>query len=60
VKPAVRLFKPGAKGQPIDDAPGVYEAPEVEGTHWPQVGLTLLMETVAVGLGFGICALLGH
>jgi hypothetical protein len=54
VKAAIDLLKPGADTAPIGDAPGVYAAPEVKGIYWPQVGLTLLLGSAAVAIGFGI------
>jgi hypothetical protein len=60
MKAALDLIKPGAKGAPIGDAPGVYEAPEVRGVYWPQVGLTLLAGSVAVALGSILYELLGR
>jgi hypothetical protein len=56
---ALALLKPGPRGAPIGDAPGVYEAPEVRGTYWPQLALTLLAGSVAVLLGFVLYAVLG-
>jgi hypothetical protein len=54
VKAAINLLKPGGDSAPVGDAPGVYSAPEVRGIYWPQVGLTVLLGSVAVAIGFGI------
>jgi hypothetical protein len=54
VQAAINMFKPRGDAAPIGDAPGVYDAPEVTGIYWPQVGLTLLLGSVAVAIGFGI------
>lgn len=51
VAAALNFFKPGAKKVPIGDAPGVYDAPEVGGIYWPQVGLTVALGSVAVIVG---------
>lgn len=54
--------KPGAnvmaflKSKPLTDTiadkPGVYEAPEKGGTDWLQVGLTLVLGTIALVIGY--------
>jgi hypothetical protein len=49
---AKKLLVPGAKMDPIGDKPGVYEAPETPKTHWPQVGLTVAIGTVALAIGY--------
>ncbi len=54
VAAAITLFKPGANKTPIGDAPGVYDAPEVPGIYWPQVGLTVALGSVAVAIGMVI------
>lgn len=54
----IDLLKPGAKTTPIGDAPGVYEAPEVPGIYWPQVGLTVAVGSLAVVLGMIVFELL--
>lgn len=54
VAAAINFLKPGASTTPIGDAPGVYDAPEVPGIYWPQVGLTLAIGSVAVALGMVI------
>lgn len=54
MKSALGLLKPGGDHTPIGDAPGVYTAPEVEGIYWPQVGITLLLGSAAVAIGFVI------
>jgi hypothetical protein len=51
---ALNILKPGAQTEPIGDAPGVYDAPEVGGIYWPQVGLTVLLGSAAVAVGFVI------
>jgi len=48
-----------SRGGPPDDAPGVYTAPEVKGIYWPQVGITLLLGSAAVALGFAIFEIFG-
>ena len=53
---ALSLIKPGGDHAPIGDAPGVYSAPEVKGVYWPQVGLTLLLGTISLLLGFAVFA----
>jgi hypothetical protein len=58
-KAALEMLKPGARGAPVGDAPGVYEAPEVRSVYWPQVALTLVAGSVAVLLGFALYAALG-
>jgi hypothetical protein len=50
-KAAVNLFKPGRAAEPIGDAPGVYDAPEVPGIYWPQVALTAALGSAAVVVG---------
>jgi hypothetical protein len=45
------LLLPRAMVDPIGAEPGVYDAPEVPGIHWPQVGLTVLLGSVAVLIG---------
>jgi len=51
IKAAVSFLKPGAMVDPIGEEPGVYDAPEVPGVHWPQVGLTVLLGSAAVLIG---------
>jgi hypothetical protein len=51
-KNVIAILKPGAKTDTIGDKPGVYEAPEKPGTHWPQVFLTLGLGTLALLVGY--------
>jgi hypothetical protein len=51
---ALARLKPGPQSAPVGEAPGVYEAPEIRGVYWPQVGLTLLAGGVAVAVGFAL------
>lgn len=57
VSAAIKFIKPGANTSPIGDAPGVYEAPEVPGIYWPQVGLTVAIGTTAVLIGMVLYAI---
>jgi hypothetical protein len=50
-KAAMNLFKPGRATDPIGEAPGVYDAPEVPGIYWPQVALTAALGSAAVVVG---------
>ena len=54
VKAAINMLKPGANVAPIGVEPGVYDAPEVPGIHWPQVGLTVLLGSAAVAIGVAL------
>jgi hypothetical protein len=58
VQAALKLFKPGAGAAAIGDAPGVYDAPEVTGIHWPQVALTAALGTAAAAIGMLIYEIL--
>jgi hypothetical protein len=50
---AATLLKPwAAVTDTIGDAPGVYEAPELPGIHWPQVLLTLALGAAALLIGW--------
>jgi len=50
---AMSLLKPQAAAtDTIGNTPGVYEAPERPGIHWPQVLLTLALGTVALIVGW--------
>ncbi|MFT3775709.1 MAG: hypothetical protein QM820_60960 [Minicystis sp.] len=51
---AIKKLIAGRAYTPIGDAPGVYDAPEVPGIYWPQVGVTALVGTVAAALGIAI------
>lgn len=51
-KKVVQFLKPGPKTDTIGDKPGVYEAPEQPGIHWPQVLLTVALGTIAVAVGY--------
>ena len=53
-KPCHKLLRPGARVSPIGEAPGVYDAPEVSGIDWPQVGLTVLLRSAAVAIGVAL------
>lgn len=53
-KKVLNILKPGALTDTIGDKPGVYEAPEQPGIHWPQVLLTVFLGTVAVFVGYFI------
>lgn len=53
-KNMLRMLKPGAQTDTIGDKPGVYEAPEEPGIHWPQVLLTVALGTLAVIVGYFI------
>jgi hypothetical protein len=48
---AKNLLVPRRAAEPIGDAPGVYDAPEVPGIYWPQVALTAALGTAAVVIG---------
>lgn len=52
VKNVINILNPKAQTDTIRDDPGVYEAPEEGGIHWPQVLLTVLLGTVAVIVGY--------
>ena len=51
-KKLVAFLKPGAMTDTIGEKPGVYEAPEQPGIHWPQVLLTVALGLVAVAVGY--------
>ncbi|MBK8251301.1 MAG: hypothetical protein IPK82_01365 [Polyangiaceae bacterium] len=51
-KNLLAALKPGAKTDTIGGKPGVYEAPEEPGIHWPQVLLTLLLGSIALAIGY--------
>jgi hypothetical protein len=51
VKAAAGFLVPSLVSDPIGDAPGVYDAPEVPGIYWPQVALTAALGTAAVMIG---------
>jgi hypothetical protein len=51
-KNVIQFLKPGALTDTIGDKPGVYEAPEEPGIHWPQVLLTVFLGTLAVAVGW--------
>ncbi len=53
-KNVLAILKPGARTDTVGDKPGVYEAPEEPGIHWPQVLLTVLLGTLAVAVGYFI------
>lgn len=53
-KKVIHILKPGAQTDTIGDKPGVYEAPEEPGIHWPQVLLTVFLGTLAVAVGYFI------
>jgi len=53
-KKVVEFLKSGPKTGTIGDKPGVYEAPEKPGVHWPQVFLTVALGTIAVIVGYFI------
>ena len=59
-KAALGFIKPGAATEPIGDAPGVYDAPEVKGIYWPQVLLTLALGTTALAIGYVIVELIAR
>lgn len=51
-KKVIAFLKAKAQTDTIGDKPGVYEAPERPGTHWPQVLLTVALGLLAVAVGY--------
>jgi hypothetical protein len=51
-KNVLAILKPGAQTDTIGDKPGVYDAPEEPGIHWPQVLLTVFLGSLAVAVGY--------
>ncbi|MEZ4293998.1 MAG: hypothetical protein R3B70_03400 [Polyangiaceae bacterium] len=51
-KQVMSFLNPKPQTDTIKDQPGVYEAPEEGGTHWPQVVLTVLLGLIAAAVGY--------
>ena len=51
-KNVLQFLKASAQTDTIGDKPGVYEAPEKPGVHWPQVLLTVALGSIAAAVGY--------